>query len=187
MSLGFKEWFISKTPMNLLLMLGLLIWANPINSKKQWILIVLAYLTGFFVEYLGVNYGLIFGSYEYLSNLGPKIEGVPWIIGVNWIILLVSTAVISNRIFSALIPKVLSGAFLMVMLDVLIEQLAPGLGFWVFEGRIAPFQNYVGWFAVAFLLHFVYHKLKLRGDVKFAFHLYFSQIVFFGYLYVAGL
>ena len=34
-------------------------------------------------EILGVNYGLIFGDYIYLDNLGYKVFGVPVIIGLT--------------------------------------------------------------------------------------------------------
>ena len=44
-------------------------------------------------ESLGVNYGLIFGNYEYGNNLGFKFFGVPFLIGINWIIL---TAISAN-------------------------------------------------------------------------------------------
>ena len=50
-------------------------------------------------EILGVNYGLIFGDYIYLDNLGYKVFGVPVIIGVNWIILTYISGSFSNYIF----------------------------------------------------------------------------------------
>ena len=40
-------------------------------------------------EAIGVNTGLLFGTYEYGANLGFKIFGVPLIIGVNWTVLII--------------------------------------------------------------------------------------------------
>ena len=41
------------------------------------------------------------------------------------------------------------GTSLMLFLDLLMEPLAPILDFWVFEGKEAPLQNYLGWTVVA--------------------------------------
>ena len=49
-------------------------------------------------EFLGVNYGYIFGNYAYGSNLGYKIGGVPVMICVNWVILTIITADVSSYI-----------------------------------------------------------------------------------------
>ena len=48
--------------------------------KRELLCIVLIFWTGIFVEFLGVNYGLLFGEYLYGRNLGPKLFGVPFLI-----------------------------------------------------------------------------------------------------------
>lgn len=68
-------------------------------NKKELLCIVLIFWTGIFVEFLGVNYGLLFGEYSYGSNLGPKVFGVPFLIGMNWVILTTISGSISNFIF----------------------------------------------------------------------------------------
>ncbi|MDC6470951.1 carotenoid biosynthesis protein [Flavobacteriales bacterium] len=42
--------------------------------KIEWIIIFLVYLITFFSEWIGVNYGWLFGSYEYGDSLGFKID-----------------------------------------------------------------------------------------------------------------
>ena len=59
---------------------------NELN-KKNIISALSIFLIGMIAEILGVNFGIIFGEYEYLDNLGIKIFGVPIIIGVQWILL----------------------------------------------------------------------------------------------------
>ena len=53
-----------------------------INQKKpkfkELVGIGLIFLTGIIVEYLGVNYNLIFGEYEYGKNMGPDFERFPY-------------------------------------------------------------------------------------------------------------
>ena len=84
-------------------------------------------------EILGVNYGLIFGEYVYLDNLGPKILGVPVLIGINWIILTFITGSLSSLIFKNKYLSVILGAIFMILLDLIMEPVAPLLGFWIFD------------------------------------------------------
>ena len=74
-----------------------------INQKnprfKELVGIGLIFFVGIFVEYLGVNYNLIFGDYEYGKNMGPKFFGVPFLIGVNWIIITLISAGVANTFF----------------------------------------------------------------------------------------
>ena len=44
----------------------------------------------------------------------------------------------------------------MILLDLLIEPIAPVLDFWVFDGGEAPLQNYIGWTAVALFLQIIF-------------------------------
>ena len=67
----------------------------------------------------------------------------------------------------------------MLILDLLMEPVAPSLGFWEFDSGKAPVQNYIGWVSVALPLHLVYHKLNIKKNNSFSNHLYFLQIFFF--------
>lgn len=83
---GNKDWFIAFTPVNLFLSFFLLfVTQNELNNKNI-ISALSIFLIGMIAEILGVNFGIIFGEYEYLDNLGIKIFGVPIIIGVQWIL-----------------------------------------------------------------------------------------------------
>ena len=97
---GEKEWFMTKTPLNLLLILGLLILVFPIRTLRKASLFVFIAIVGIFAEWLGVNYGLIFGNYEYGPNFGPRIGGVPYLIGVNWAFLSFATGSIAGKWFN---------------------------------------------------------------------------------------
>ena len=91
-----SKWFLSATPINLSISFILLIivcWKTP----KFLYILSLSFLIGFFSEYLGVNYGLIFGNYVYGSSLGIKIYDVPILIAANWSIVTICSASISNQ------------------------------------------------------------------------------------------
>ena len=159
--LGHVDWFISKTPMNLLIGLLLLYWNFPPPSGvRSWITWLMVYLIGMSVELIGVNTGLLFGSYHYGENLGTKVFGVPLLIGVNWLVLTFLTASISRRYLINKWLAILCGAFLMVSLDFFIEPTAPKFDFWHWEGGVAPVRNFVDWFVISFLLQIIQTRVK---------------------------
>ena len=56
-------------------------------SLSNVLIVLLVYIITFFSEWIGVNYGWLFGSYVYGESLGFKIGGVPLLIGANWLLL----------------------------------------------------------------------------------------------------
>ena len=99
--------------------------------SKELLCIILIFWTGIFVEFLGVNYGLLFGEYTYGKNLGPKFFGVPFLIGMNWVSLTTISGSISNYISKGRkIPSIVLGSILMLVIDFFIEPVAPMLDFW---------------------------------------------------------
>ena len=87
LSPDYSDWFLSMSPINLLLTF-IIILVNIDNFKWHIVIAVaIPFSLGFIVEALGVNYGLIFGNYSYGENLGQKFIGVPIIICVNWALL----------------------------------------------------------------------------------------------------
>lgn len=181
--LGHEDWFIPKTPLNLSIIMALMIWLFPIDSNRKIMASLIFFLTGVFVEWLGVNFSLLFGTYQYGENLGPKVGGVPALIGVNWTVLVFISGEISNKIHVSRWFKILIGASLMLFLDFFMEVPAPHFDFWIFEGGIAPPSNYIAWFAIAALLHMVFQFMKIEGNFKFSLHLYICQLLFFAFFY----
>jgi bisanhydrobacterioruberin hydratase len=98
--LGNGDWFLPKTPLNLLLGAGLLLWNfPPKNGLKSILLWALTFFIGMLAETLGVKFGWIFGGfYTYGSNFGSKIFDVPWMIGVNWVLLTFSTGYMARSL-----------------------------------------------------------------------------------------
>lgn len=135
--------------------------------KIEWIIIFLVYLITFFSEWIGVNYCWLFGSYEYGDSLGFKIDGVPIIMGANWLLLgLVCRDVVKKIITNHWLIIILS-AFLMVLIDTLIEPLSNRLDFWTWKNNIIPFSNYKDWFLIALLNQYIFSFLKFKKDMFF--------------------
>lgn len=191
-----REWFINNTVLNLLLMFLLLLWNQPKLNQFFLLFVVVAFLTGMGTEMIGVNTGTLFGSYRYGSVLGPQINGVPWIIGVNWFVMVYASGVImhfvhkwiSNRYEESGTPLsrklialslVLDGALLTVFFDWVMEPVAVHLGFWKWEGGEIPFLNYSCWFLVSATLLWLFKQLRFEKANHFAVHLFVIQLLFF--------
>ena len=182
-SYGNKDLFLSFTPVNLIISFFLL-FVNQIQVTQRELLSVFTiFLIGMICEILGVNYGYIFGDYVYLDNLGTKVFGVPILIGINWIILTFITGSISSYIFKKNLKfSILLGAIFMILLDLIIEPVAPLLGFWIFDLPAVPLQNYVGWFLIGLATQFVYQKFVVNKEMPFSTNLLLANIVFFSFL-----
>lgn len=178
---GNREFFLQTTPLNLFFTFVLLFINQPLIDQNIVKAALVAFVIGMIVEILGVNYGLIFGEYGYGNNLGVKVMGVPIMIGINWVML----TFITGAVASTFVPnrKVLAsciGALLMVLLDLVIEPVAPKFDYWEFSNAVAPLTNYIGWFCVALPIQLAYHFWVTKKEREFSFHLVLIQFLFFG-------
>ncbi|MBL6663146.1 MAG: carotenoid biosynthesis protein [Flavobacteriales bacterium] len=174
-----KSMFLVLTPFNLALTFGLLIWGNDDFSYNFFKVISVLFLIGFFVEVLGVNSGLLFGEYHYGKTLGFQFLGVPLIIGLNWVLLVVSSFAVSSYFVSNSILKVVLPSVIMVLLDLMIEPVAIRLDFWHWQAEVIPLQNYIMWFFVALLMNWILTFNRFKFNVKLGFGLLISQVLFF--------
>ena len=179
----FREWFLSLTFLNLLLSLTLLVFNSGKIESSLLIYLLIAFFIGFFSEVIGVNTSLLFGDYYYGENLGYKIVGVPLIIGVNWAMLSYASGILVQQYIKPLIPRILTAATLMVLLDLLIEPVAPLIDFWHFKGGLPGLRNYTDWFFIALLLQLILAKIVPYKTNKLAGPLLALQAVFFGILF----
>lgn len=178
------EWFISKTPLNLGLCFLLLIWVYPIRNFSTIRLYGALFTAGMLAEIIGVQTGALFGSYVYGENLGPKLLGVPLMIGINWAVLTFITGCISKRWITGLTGRTVAGTALMLVLDLFLEGIAPAFDFWVFAGGEAPLYNYLCWGILALAMQYAYHLSDTRGNYPFSLNLYLSQALFFLFFYL---
>jgi len=180
-----NEFFLSTTPYVLSLTLLLLILNHNLSSKKSKIGLMLIFLFGLIVELLGVNYGLFFGDYSYGANLGSKIYGVPYVIGFNWVLLIIATGSVSDKLIKGKeIYKILFASFLMVLIDLLIEKSAPKLDFWEFVISPVPFSNYLWWFIFSLCFQYIFFKTVKTKEYNLSSNILVIQFVFFGMLAV---
>lgn len=175
----YQNWFLSLTPLNLLLTALIVLWNIKNWSFKTLLAFFIPFTLGFVSEVLGVNYGLIFGSYAYGNNLGYKVFGVPLLICMNWAMLTFITADVAKYFTKNIWLSALTGAVLMTILDLIIEVSAPRFDFWEFEGKVVPVQNYIGWLIIAFLSHLACQRLNVLSDKIISWQAFISIVVFF--------
>lgn len=161
-----------------LLLCGTLLYFSESNYFKAFVPLLIIFIGGFAVEYVGVHTGLLFGNYNYGASLGPKIEGIPIIIGINWYcIVLASASVVHSLKTNIIIQAILAGA-LSTALDYIIEPVAIKLDFWQWHDGIIPIWNYICWFGFASLFAFIYLKIGTSKN-KPAQYLFLIWLVFF--------
>ena len=180
-----NEFFLSTTPYVLSLTLLLLILNHNLSSKKSKIGLMLIFLFGLIVELLGVNYGLFFGDYSYGANLGSKIYGVPYVIGFNWVLLIIATGRVSDKLIKGKeVYKIIFASFLMVLIDLLMEKSAPKLDFWEFVISPVPFSNYLWWFIFSLCFQYIFFKTVKTKEYNLSSNILVIQFIFFGMLAV---
>ena len=181
--LGYIQWFLSKT-WAILFLIFLVLWDGlPKKSIKISWPIPAVFFIGFMAEWLGVKFGFLFGDYSYGANLGMKLDDVPIIMGINWVILSLASRGIIQRFFKLPVMKILVSSILMVSLDILIEPLAPQLDYWSFDTMVAPLSNYIGWLIYSILIQSLLELVQFKGHFKISLHILIIQLLFFGSLY----
>ena len=184
MYLGYLQWFLSKTWVIIFFTFLVLLDSLPQKSVKTIWPILATFFIGFLAEWLGVKYGFFFGDYSYGPNLGVKLDNVPLIIGINWVMLSFSTRGVVQRFFKLSILKIIVASLLMVGLDILLEPLAPQLGYWSFDLIVAPLSNYIGWFILSVLIQSLLEFVRLKIHFKTSLHIFTIQFLFFMFLYI---
>jgi len=189
----FKDWFVISTPLVLLTMFILLANTQIKLSKAYILFFLIAFAIGMTTEIIGVNTGLLFGDYQYGQVLGPKLFGVPLLIGLNWFEIVFCSGSLLAQCIDLLQRKlninlaaatstfivVLGGAVVATCFDFILEPVAVKLHFWSWGNSYIPLFNYACWFIIsAILLGVKVYIEKMRVNT-FATSLLLIQAAFF--------
>jgi putative membrane protein len=172
--------FLSLTPLNLLVNLLILLLNHQNATHKQWFIFVGIVFASYFIEVIGVNTGVVFGSYVYGSTLGFKVFATPIIIGVNWLLLTYAAVYTFEKKVNNTLLIALGSACILVILDFLIEPVAMNYDFWNWDESVIPFQNYLAWFCISFVFCYFLALFKQQSKNNIAPFLVVLQFIFFG-------
>ena len=149
-----STFFLRTSSVSILIPLFLFCYRSNLTNKDA-LLFASIFIIGYTAEFLGVNYQILFGDYDYGRSLGVKLFDVSLIIGCNWLLLaLISQALIKKIVVNRWLVIIFS-SLLMVLIDLYIEPVAPLLDFWEFKENLVPFSNYRDWFMVALIIQFI--------------------------------
>lgn len=179
---SFRGSFLNLTPFNLLLSFACLYLSFKDLSLKKHVDFFLIALAGYMIEWIGIHTSYLFGTYHYGSVLGFKIDEVPLIIGLNWVLLTFGASAIVNKWKIQLLLKALLAGVLMTALDWLMEPVAVKSGFWWWENGSIPFYNYICWMIFSTLFSYWVLKRKTTETNKVSLGLFVIITLFFAIL-----
>lgn len=194
------DWFVANTPLNLVIMFGLIIWTHPGKNVSFYAFVLIAFAVGMLTEMIGVHTSLLFGKYEYGKILGTGIQNVPWVIGINWFTVVYCCGIAISHLQTWFFSKspasqtllspqvqfisfIADGAMLATFFDLILEPVAVKLGYWTWLGDgTIPFSNYLCWFLISALLLTVFRLFSFPKHNQFAVHLLIIEMLFFSAL-----
>ena len=170
--------FLHLTPFHLLLVFGyiFIFQSQRDNTFLGFMLFVM--ITSYLIELAGVQTGLIFGHYTYGEALGFKIGDTPLLIGVLWFLLIYSIGSMMKTWLISPLFKAVTGATMMLVIDLFIEPVAIDLGFWSWENDTIPIQNFLAWYFISFVYFIVFNKYNFAPN-RIAPVIYWLQLGFF--------
>lgn len=172
--------FIKLTPLALILSsITLIFYHGADRNIKAAIIFFVIFLTGFFIEVIGVNTGIIFGEYSYGEGLGKKIFNTPILIGVNWLLLIYATSNLFQKLNLSPFLLPFAGASFMVIYDIFLEPVAPKIDLWSWASEVVPLQNYIAWFSIALIFHSFISIFKIKIYNPMATTILICQFSFF--------
>jgi uncharacterized membrane protein len=118
----------------------------------------------FAIEAVGVRTGVPFGEYGYGTALGPRLFGVPVVIGLAWAWMAWPAWLAATRLCPPAptggtvrrrVARIAVGAVALASWDLFLDPQLVAAGYWHWNGRggvsadTVPVGNYVGWLVVA--------------------------------------
>ncbi|NGP44536.1 carotenoid biosynthesis protein [Bacillaceae bacterium SIJ1] len=124
---------------------------------------LLVFVLSMGTEALGVNFNILFGSYNYHGAFGIEWAGVPVGIGFAWIMVMATSHALAKRITSGMrfqtIAIALFGTAIAVSMDLLLDPVSTVRGYWTWNEPGTyydiPLQNFIGWAVLSFFLHLI--------------------------------
>ncbi|MDO7847904.1 carotenoid biosynthesis protein [Hymenobacter sp. M29] len=183
--------YLQFTPLTLGLSALLLLGFQRERNASFWGFCITVALLGFAVELIGVNSeGRLFGHYTYGDTLGFKLfekasfgstylNGVPPLIGLNWLVMTYVCGMLAGYLPLPELPRTLLAAVLMVGFDACVEPVAGTYDFWHWTANVIPLQNFRDWFIVACILQMLFNRAEFPKHNALAPLVYLTQLLFF--------
>jgi putative membrane protein len=176
---GTAESLMRLTVYNLLFSTAILLYNAEKAGNRYWLWFAVCALAGFAIEVVGVQTAAVFGEYSYGPVLGVGLWGVPLIIGLNWSLLVFSSAAVIHSLKTGIAAKAALAATIMVAYDLFLEPVAIRFDFWEWAAGPVPLQNYLAWWIIAFFMLLGAFKFVPMLRNKAAIYILGIQTLFF--------
>jgi bisanhydrobacterioruberin hydratase len=178
-----RSLFLYIIPFHLLLMLAVVVINHNYVDGRFLFFVLIVFVSGFTAEWIGVHKHWLFGDYSYGKTLGFQVLDVPLIIGLNWFLLTYSTGVLMDRSrLKSMFFRIITGALLLVLLDILIEAMAIRLDYWHWANNAVPVKNYICWFLLSAFMLLIFELFRFKKQSIVAPVLLLTEFIFFGLL-----
>ncbi len=153
-------------------MLGYIASLAIVSTRKEYRHILIIPAAGFVIgltsEIVGVNVGIPFGRYKYVSLIAPRVLGVPLSVPIMWgfyayLTYLIASSIIIRKDIIGIFLRVTYASLLMVTLDLAMDPfMASKIQAWLWLGGWGPTwfgipaSNFIGWFIVSFAILFTH-------------------------------
>ncbi|MGC9311873.1 MAG: carotenoid biosynthesis protein [Sediminispirochaetaceae bacterium] len=149
------------------------------KNRSLWIWVVATYAVTLALEIIGVKTGAVFGEYHYGPVLGLKFMEVPLVIGFNWVIVVLGSARLSERITRHPLGAAVIVGAICVVYDYALEPAAIGLDYWKWHSVEVPLQNYAAWFIIAAAATWAYRRFRIEMKSYLPAYYVAVQFIFF--------
>jgi putative membrane protein len=173
--------FVALSAVNLTMTAAVVLLNAEGKAYPRCLAFTVCAVAGFVVEVIGVKTGYLFGVYTYSDRLGPRFLGVPWMIGVNWAVLVGCFQAIFSRVAVSRVTYAGLVATAMTAFDWVMEPAAIALGYWTWNGPSIPLQNYVAWWCTSAILVLVSDRIIPRPKNRVAPWVVALMLVFFSF------
>jgi putative membrane protein len=174
-----QKFFIVLIPYVLLLSFITVLIFHQEKTKKFLVVLLIISLLGYFIEVAGVKTQMIFGNYSYGNGLGLKLFNTPLLIGINWFFLVYCSIALLNNFKLHYTLRIIFASLLMLGYDMILEQIAPVIDMWHWQGGVVPFQNYMAWFIIAGFFQFLVKLSGIKIQNQIASTIFVCQALFF--------
>ena len=154
--------------------MGLMLAASTVEAaqargpRRGPALVATAGAIGFLVEVVGVATGRPFGHYSYGPALGPRVRGVPLLVGVAWAMLARPAWVVAGLIARTPLARIAVASGALTAWDVFLDPRMVREGYWTWSDGGAyegvPLSNFAGWAATGALVYAVWAVIDPDDD-----------------------
>jgi len=177
---------------SLLSFLIYLVYGGIVFKNNLWKLFLIGVGVGFILEYIGLNTGLPFGSYEYLAFKAIRILGVPYPIILAWGMYIVvsynaSKYILEKGDFRSRVVQSMLPSILMVYIDIAVDPIMVNKRIWIWRNGFfitwfgVPLSNFIGWFIVSLVIMWLYYSIS-PTDVREDIHILYPISYLFVFL-----